>query len=75
MDFAHAVGFLSGLHWIRPDMEFAVLWRTLLLVHALDAILCRVLARQRRRREWIWTALGLLFGFWALAALLALGRR
>ncbi|HXG50084.1 MAG TPA: hypothetical protein VNN77_01590 [candidate division Zixibacteria bacterium] len=68
MDFYHLFGYLSGLLFVKPDMEPASLYRTAALVHCLDGILCRVIAARSHRRTNLWMLLGLLFGIWALGA-------
>jgi hypothetical protein len=72
MDFYHILGYLTGLFFIRPEMESTTLLRTAALVHLLDAILCGVIASQSGRARNLWTLLGLFFGIWALATLFLL---
>jgi len=72
VDFYHFVGYLTGLLFIRPEIEPATLLRTGVLVHLLDAILCRIIAGQNGRPKTLWTIAGLLFGIWTLAILFLL---
>ncbi len=72
MDFYLLVGYVSGLLFIKPDMEPASLWPTVALIHSLDAILCGVVANHSRRNKLLWTIGGLICGIWALGALFLL---
>ena len=72
MDFYHLVGYVSGLLFIKPDMEPASLWPTVALVHSLDAILCGVVANHNGRDKFLWSVSGLVCGIWALGALFLL---
>lgn len=72
MDFATILGYFSGLAFIKPDLDSATLMRTAVLVHALDAVLCRVIAGHSGRRKLPWTLAGLILGLWALGALFLL---
>ena len=59
MDFYLLIGYVSGLLFIKPDMEPASLWPTVALVHILDAILCGVVANHSGRNKFLWTVSGL----------------
>ena len=72
MDVYHILGYLTGLVFIRPDIDPTTLVRTTALVHSLDAILCRVIAGQGGRPKNLWTAAGSIFGIWAVATLFLL---
>ncbi|MBM4262947.1 MAG: hypothetical protein FJ143_10130 [Deltaproteobacteria bacterium] len=72
MDFYHLFGYLSGLLFIKPDMDAVTLLRTGAMVHVLDATLCLVVASQSGRSKVLWTLAGLVFGIWALAAIFLL---
>lgn len=72
MDFYHLVGYITGLLFIKADMEPASLWPTAALVHVLDAILCGVVANSSHRSKPLWTLAGLAVGIWALGALFLL---
>jgi hypothetical protein len=66
------MGYLTGLLFVKPDMEPATLLPTAALVHVLDAILCRVIAAHSGRRKNLWMTAGLVFGIWALGTLFLL---
>ena len=72
VDFYHLFGYLSGLLFIKPEMDPSTLVRTAALVHILDAILCRVIAGHSGRQKLPWTVAGLFFGIWALGTLFLL---
>jgi hypothetical protein len=72
VDFYHLLGYLSGLLFIKPDMEAVSLYRTVALVHGLDGILCSVIASHSGRRTVAWSIGGLIFGIWALGMLFLL---
>jgi hypothetical protein len=72
VDFYHLLGYLSGLLFIKPNMEATSLYRTIALVHCLDAILCSVIAAHSGRRTVGWSIGGLIFGIWALGLLFLL---
>jgi hypothetical protein len=72
MNFHIILGYLSGLYFIRPDLDATTLFRTTALVHVLNAILCGLIAGQSGRSKKIWTAAGLFFGIWALATIFVL---
>jgi hypothetical protein len=66
------LGYFTGLYFISSDLDATTLWRTAVLVHILDAILCGLIAGSSRRSRSLWTAAGLCFGIWALAAIFLL---
>jgi len=72
MDFNQLVGYFTGLLIIKPDMEPSSMLPTAALVHALDAILCGVIANHSRRSVSGWIIGGLIGGIWALGALFVL---
>jgi hypothetical protein len=72
VDFYHLFGYLSGLLFIKSEMDPSTLVRTAALVHILDAILCRVIAEHSGRQKLPWTVAGLFFGIWALGTLFLL---
>lgn len=72
MDLHHFLGYFSGLYLIKPDMEPSTLFPTLILIHILDAILCRLFAGQNGRSRAFWTITGLFLGTWALLCLFLL---
>lgn len=69
MDFSTILGYFSGLRWIKPELDTSALLRTTLLIHALDAALCRVIAGHSGRNKILWTAAGFFLGIWALGTL------
>lgn len=70
------LGYLSGLYFIKPNLEVSALLRTALLVHILDAVLCRLIAAHNGRNKEVWTVAGLFLGIWALGTLFLLpGKR
>ena len=70
-----ALSYLTGFHWLNPHLVGATLLRTVLVVHICDAVLCRLFAHNNGYSKNLWTALGLLFGLWAIAILLLLPKR
>ena len=72
MDFYQLFGYLSGLLFIKSELDPVTLVRTAALVHILDAILCRVIAGHSGRQKLSWTVAGLCFGIWALGTLFLL---
>lgn len=65
------LGYYTGLRWLA-DMDAATLLRTSLLVHACDAGMCRIFARNNGYPRNLWTLLGFVFGIWAVAVLIVL---
>jgi hypothetical protein len=65
-----ALGYATLVGFLVSDPQ--ALLRTILLLHALDAIMCHVIARNNGYPRRAWTLLGLMFGIWAVAALLIL---
>ncbi len=72
MEFYRLFGYLSGLLFVKPEMEPTTLYLTAALVHVLDAALCCVIATHSARRTVPWTLAGLVFGIWALGTLFLL---
>jgi len=72
VDIYQVLGYLTGLVFLRPEIDPTTLLRTTALVHFLDAILCRVIASHSGRPKSLWMAAGLIFGIWALAILFLL---
>jgi hypothetical protein len=70
-----ALGYLTGLRWIDPQMDPATLVRTALVAHTCDAVLCRLFAHNNGYSKNLWTGLGFFFGMWAVALLLVLPKR
>ncbi len=72
MDFYTFLGYLTGLHFIKPNLTAATLLPTALLIQLLDAFLCGLIAAHSGRNKEGWTVAGLLLGIWALATLFLL---
>jgi len=72
MSWAMILGYFTGLRLVAPHMDGATLVRTVVLVHACDAVMCRLFAHNSGYAKNRWTVLGLLFGVWALAILIVL---
>ncbi len=64
-----AIGYLSGIYFIQPNLDPATLIRTASVIHILDALLCYVIATQGGRNRTIWTFAGLVLGVWAVGTL------
>ncbi len=72
MNFHQVLGYFTGLLFIKSEMDPTSLWRTAVLVHFLDAILCCVIANHSGRSKTIWTIAGAIGGIWALGILFLL---
>lgn len=75
MSWDLALAYVTGFHWINPQLSGATLLRTVLVVHITDAILCRLFAHNNGYSKNLWTTLGFIFGLWAMAVLLVLPKR
>ena len=69
IDLYSAVGYLTGLYFIKPDIDASTLIRTAFLIHFLNAILCRLIASHSGRNKNLWMVAGLILGIWALGPL------
>lgn len=69
------LSYLTGLHFVAPDLDLPTLLGTALGLHVCDAIMCRLFAHNNGYPKNLWTALGLLAGLWAVAILVVLPRR
>ncbi len=69
IDLVSAIGYLSGIYFIQPNLDPATLIRTVSVIHILDALLCYVIATQGGRNRTIWTLAGLVLGVWAVGTL------
>jgi len=72
MDLSSVLGYLSGLYFIRPEIEPSTLIRTAALIHLLDALLCGIVAGHSGRNKILWIVAGLVLGIWALGPLFLL---
>jgi hypothetical protein len=70
-----AFGYFTGLRLLNPGMDAATLLRTAFVVHTCDAIMCRVFAHNNGYPKNLWTAIGFVFGVWAVAILIVLPNR
>ncbi len=75
MSWVVALSYVTGFRWINPELDPGTLVRTVALVHTCDAVLCRLFAHNNGHSKNRWTALGLVFGLWAVALLLVLPKR
>ena len=75
MSWDVVLGYVTGLRIISPEITAATLLRTTIIVHIVDAILCRLFAHNNGYSKNLWTTLGLVFGIWAVAVLLVLPKR
>jgi hypothetical protein len=73
MSWRVALGCFTLVGLFGPEAHTFV--RTVLLVQALDAIMCRVFAVNNGYPKNLWTVLGFVFGIWAVAVLILLPRR
>lgn len=69
------LGYFTGLRLLAPEMPFDQLWRTALVVHLCDAVMCRLLAHNNGHPKNAWTLLGFAFGLWAVTVVLLLPRQ
>ena len=70
------LGFLTGLRYLAPyPLELPVLLATGVVVNTCDAMMCRLVARNNGYPVRLWTALGFVFGIWAVAVFLLLPKR
>lgn len=65
-------GYLTGLRFVA-DIELATLLRTAVVLNTCNAVACRLIAHNNGLDKNRWTALGFVFGFWAVACVLLLG--
>jgi uncharacterized iron-regulated membrane protein len=71
-----AFGYLTGLQLVSAtELDWSTLLATGLVVNICNAIVCRLVARNSGRPARAWTALGLVFGLWAVAVLLLSPKR
>lgn len=69
------LGYASGVWIFAPSLREEHLLPTVLLIHLLDAILCRVFAKNNGDPPNLWTAIGFVAGVWAVLYLLVHTRR
>jgi hypothetical protein len=68
------LSYASGFALLRFPEKPPELLATSIAINLGLAPLTGVIARRRGRNSWLWTAIGLAFGMWALAAVLLIGR-
>ncbi len=71
----NAIGYITGIYFIQPDLDPVTLIRTASVIHILDALLCYVIATQSGRNRTIWTLAGLVLGVWAVGTLFLIVER
>jgi hypothetical protein len=69
------LGYLSGLKFLRSEIPLSTLVGTMFLVNVCDAIMCRLFAHNNGYPKNLWTAIGLVFGIWGVAALIVMPKR
>lgn len=69
IDLVSAIGYLTGIYFIQPNLDPATLIRTASVIHILNALLCYIIATQSGRNRTIWTLAGLVLGVWAVGTL------
>lgn len=69
------LGYATGLRLVASDIDPGTLLRTLAVVHACDAVMCRLLAHNHGYSKPFWTAAGFVFGIWAVALIMVLPAR
>ena len=75
MSFEVFLGYFTGLRFLTAELSLPALLGTALVVHFLDAIMCRLFAYNNGYPKNLWTVLGLFFGIWAVATLVLLPKR
>jgi hypothetical protein len=69
------LGYLSGLRLLRSEIPLATLVATMIVVNICDAVMCRLFAHNNGYPKNLWTAIGLVFGIWGVAALIVMPKR
>ncbi|TMA52955.1 MAG: hypothetical protein E6J71_16320 [Deltaproteobacteria bacterium] len=75
MTLATAIGYLSGLRFVAPDLDTPTLLGTALALNICQAIVCRLFAHNNGYPKNLWTLLGFIAGLWAVAVLILLPHR
>jgi hypothetical protein len=76
MQLELALGYLTGLRFLAPyPLDLPGMLATGAVVNICDAVMCRVIARNNGYPARLWTALGLVFGIWAVAVCIVLPKR
>ena len=74
-DLKTLLGYLSGLAFLQSDLPLGTLLPTMFVVNVCDAIMCRLFAHNNGYPKNLWTVIGLVFGIWAVAALIVMPKR
>ena len=69
------LGVLSGLRLLRAEIPLSTLIATMIVVNICDAVMCRLFAHNNGYPKNLWTVIGLVFGIWGVAALIAMPKR
>ena len=69
------LGVLSGLRLLRAEIPLPTLVATMIIVNICDAVMCRLFAHNNGYPKNLWTAIGLVFGIWGVAALIVMPKR
>jgi hypothetical protein len=69
------LGVLSGLRLLRAEIPLPTLVATMIVVNICDAVMCRLFAHNNGYPKNLWTVIGLVFGIWGVAALIAMPKR
>jgi hypothetical protein len=69
------LGVLSGLRLLRAEIPSPTLVATMIVVNICDAVMCRLFAHNNGYPKNLWTAIGLVFGIWGVAALIVIPKR
>jgi uncharacterized membrane protein len=75
VSFEVFLGYFTGLQMLNDALPLPVLIGTALIIHVLDAIICRLFARNSGYPKNLWTVVGFVFGIWAIATLIFLPKR
>ena len=71
-----ALGYLTGLRFLAPYLlDLPGMLATGAVVNICDAVMCRLVARNNGYPPRLWTALGLVFGIWAVTVCIVLPKR
>ena len=68
-------GYATGLRVLDPTMPLPTLLGTAFVAHTCDAAMCRLFAKNNGYPTKLWTAIGFVFGVWAVAALILVPKR
>jgi hypothetical protein len=75
VSFEEFFGYFTGLRLLAGNLTFPSLFMTAFVVHCLDGIMCRLFARNNDYPKNLWTALGFVFGIWAVVSLVFLPKK